>query len=581
MSAIWFLIKKNITILLRSKGSALTVIFAPLLIILILGLSYNTSSQFGLNIGVHSSSFTEDVTEFMDILKEEEFKIIKYESTLDECIEDIKNGFTHTCIEVPESFAIDGNTPKEITFYIDPSRINLVWMIQDTFKSKFDFKAQQVSEQLATDILGKLANAKEKVGAEKSKLDVVKEKNKAVSGSTESAKNTLTSVDLSVPTTTYDRSFLDNLSSEISEASQKIADAIEAIDETNLSAADKSSVNAILKDADEELDGAFMYINGTETNGTEIKGIPKLLGLMEQDLNDAKNKLTTAAGTISSTSSTLTSAAVSLGETVAAIDGVQAELSAVQADIESQKVTDAGTIAVPLATKIEKVSAESTYLNYLFPPLLILVVMFSSLLLGTTLAMMEKNSPAFFRNFFVPIRKVTFIASTYLTNVILIVIQIAIILGISLFFLDDVAHLLPMTSLVLFITASVFTFMCMTIGYLLRSEETGVLTSISLGSLLLFVSGVILPIESISPLLRNITMFNPFVIAERLIREIFIFNSPFTVIWVDLAILLSYAIALFLIILILESLLHAHMVERFMKYHHKQLRQKVPKKNNE
>jgi len=76
-------------------------------------------------------------------------------------------------------------------------------------------------------------------------------------------------------------------------------------------------------------------------------------------------------------------------------------------------------------------------------------------------------------------------------------------------------------------------------------------------------------------------MFNPFVIAERLIREIFIFNSPFTVIWVDLAILLSYAIALFLIILILESLLHAHMVERFMKYHHKQLRQKVPKKNNE
>src|SRR3989344_7861672 len=128
MSAIWFLIKKNITLLLRSKGSALTVIFAPLLIILILGLSYNTSSQFGLNIGVHSSSFTEDVTEFMDILKEEEFKIIKYESTLDECIEDIKNGFTHTCIEVQESFAIDGNTPKEITFYIDPSRINLVWM---------------------------------------------------------------------------------------------------------------------------------------------------------------------------------------------------------------------------------------------------------------------------------------------------------------------------------------------------------------------------------------------------------------------------------------------------------------------
>src|SRR3989339_1349681 len=114
MSALWLLTEKNLKNLIRAKGSALIVIFAPLLIILILGLSFNTTSQFGLNIGVHSSSFTEDVTEFMDILKEEEFKIIKYESTLDECIEDIKNGFTHTCIEVPESFAIDGNTPKEI-----------------------------------------------------------------------------------------------------------------------------------------------------------------------------------------------------------------------------------------------------------------------------------------------------------------------------------------------------------------------------------------------------------------------------------------------------------------------------------
>ena len=98
---------------------------------------------------------------------------------------------------------------------------------------------------------------------------------------------------------------------------------------------------------------------------------------------------------------------------------------------------------------------------------------------------------------------------------------------------------------------------------------------------MLIASSLILPVETMPGIIGNIIKFNPFVIAERLIREIFIFNSPFTVIWVDLAILLSYAIALFLIILILESLLHAHMVERFMKYHHKQLRQKVPKKNNE
>ena len=239
------------------------------------------------------------------------------------------------------------------------------------------------------------------------------------------------------------------------------------------------------------------------------------------------------------------------------------------------------TISSPLITKIERVKKESTYLNYLFPAILILVVMFSSLLLGTNLVMMEKNSSAFLRNYFIPVRRITFITATYLTNLILILIEIAIILGISLFFLDNAINVLPQIALILFLTASVFTFLGMALGYLFTSEETGTLASISLGSLLLFFSGIVLPLEGLSRTMKEIALLNPFVIAEKLIREVFFFNTSLMDVWLDLLLLLSYGIVLFLIILAIELVLHKHIVQRFMKKHHHSHRQKQIRKNKD
>ena len=141
METLWLLTKKNLKLLIRSKSSALIVFLAPLLIILILGLSYNTSSQYGLNIGIYSESFTEDVNSLMETLQEQEFKIIKYENSIEECVEDIKLGYVHACVDTPSILQVESNTPKEVTFYLDPSKINLVWMIQETLKSKFDLQS--------------------------------------------------------------------------------------------------------------------------------------------------------------------------------------------------------------------------------------------------------------------------------------------------------------------------------------------------------------------------------------------------------------------------------------------------------
>ena len=138
---------------------------------------------------------------------------------------------------------------------------------------------------------------------------------------------------------------------------------------------------------------------------------------------------------------------------------------------------------------------------------------------------------------------------------------------------ENVLMMFPI-ALILLLSSSVFTFLGMSLGYLFKSDETGVLASISLGSFLVFMSGVVLPLESVSPLLRKITYFNPFVISEKIIHELFLFGASFKFIWTDVAILIGYSIVLFLIILFIERVIQKHLIEHFMTNLHQKHRQK-------
>ena len=233
MRALYLITKKNIKILLRSKASALIIIFAPLLIILLLGLSYNNSEQFGLNIGVYSPSFTDDVNSFVTILEEEEFTITKYD-LLENCVDEVKRGTTHTCIVLPESLQISGNEQKEVVFHIDPSKVNIVWMIQETVKEKFNIKSQEISQGLAQDVLTRVVNTKTKITEKNAEVEALKEKTSSASSKTNTVKSSLAGLDLVAPAATYDVAALSSVTSGMETAIKKIEQAITAVDSSNV-----------------------------------------------------------------------------------------------------------------------------------------------------------------------------------------------------------------------------------------------------------------------------------------------------------------------------------------------------------
>lgn len=594
MKSIWLLTKKNLKLLVRSKSSALVVFFAPLFIILLLGLSYNTTSNYGLNIGIYAPEFTSDVESLMSSLQEQEFKIVKYETSVDDCVKDIKQGSVHTCVSLPKSLAVESNEQKEVLFYVDPSKINLVWVVQDTLGEKFNLKSQEISKELSGSLLSAVSDTKSKLEEQGTQLSSAKEKSAAASSAAQEINQQLTSLDLTVPASTYDPqlivTFKDSASPKVKSSLADLEDAVEAVEASEL--ADKSAILSSLSEVEEKLKSLDTLVSGgtasssgntsnqTDVTATTSSGFLSALTLLEEELLNTKVKLTAAATAVGSTSSSLSSTTQNLQESVSALEAAQQKVTDIKAGLDAQKVTDAKVLSAPLVTKIEKVGQESSYLNYMFPALLVLVVMFTSLLLGTTLVMMEKNSPAFFRNYFLPLRKGTFVMSTYLTTLVITVVQVLVILAVSAVFLkDNLVQLLPVAG-VLLLSSSVFSFIGMGIGYTFKSEETGTLASISTGSLLLFVSGVVLPIETISPVIRSITSFNPFVISESVIREVFLFNVGIAGVWSELATLAGYTVGLFAIIVVAEYLVHQHFISGFMKHRHLKHRQQEKRDKN-
>ncbi|MBR9683340.1 ABC transporter permease [Candidatus Woesearchaeota archaeon] len=564
MKNTYFLIKKNLRLLIRSKSSAIIVILAPLMLILLLGFSYN-STQIGLNIGIYSPEFTGEINSFMSSLQEEDYKIIKYDNSED-CIEDIKLGFTHTCLILPPDFQIQDNSQKEVIFHVDQSKLNLVYLITDVINKKFNLKSQALSQELASGLLTKLSETRSKIEEKSGQIEQAKSNNQQAASQSSAIQTGLSALDLTVPTTNYSAADLGALTSDIEDQLDNVKS---LVDSSELNSSEKAEIN-------DEIDQLLEKVSGNDTNS--LGEISALLSTLKNDIEVTKTKLVAAAAKISDTGTQLSSLATSLNDGIASLDSVNTMLSEIKQSLSEQKVTDPNIIASPLSIKVEKISAERSHLNYVFPSLIVLAIMFIALLLGTTLVMMEKHNQAYFRNFVIPVRKMTFVFSTYLTNSFIILIQITIILGFSLIFLKDIVAQLPLTVLILLVSSSVFTLIGMAIGYLFTSEDTGTLASISMGALFLFVSGTILPLESMPTAIRQVTQFNPFVLSEKLLREIFIFNSSFSAILGDLFLLIGYAVIIFVVILAIDKVASKHFLTKVTYRHRKHIKARKSKK---
>jgi len=501
INILYSIIKKNFKLILRTKSSALIVVLGPLLISILVGAAFNTSNLYGIKVGVYSSSYSGLSENILQQISNKQFLVTKIDSQ-DGCINSLKNGEIHVCAVFPAN--LEAGSSENIIFYVDHSRVNLVYAIIESISEGVSLSSEQVSLELTKTILDVLDRTNTEVGSKNDVVNNLATNNQKVSEQITNTVNELNKMDISVISINFDA------------MKNKIDD---IVSENNLSASIFTPLNDLIEAA-------------------------------KNQTNIANSKLTNISNIRDLTISNLTDTQKSVSGNVEGINSIRSSIEKIKSDIDSIKIKSPEKIVSPINMKIENVQANKTYLNYLFPTLIILMILFVSILLSSTIVIREKLSSAYFRNFITPVNGLWFIIGNYLTSIILVSLQLLIIFGVIVYFIKGTLSIMSLIVILLLIS-SVFIFLGMIIGYLFKSEETVTLGAISIGSLLLLFSNTVLPIEVLSKI-KDVASYNPFVLAESALKKIILFNSSLSSLQTTIFILLGYLVFFFVIVFLVQ-----------------------------
>lgn len=539
---------KNIKVLFRSKSSALIVLLAPLLIVMIIGFGFSDANQSTISVGIFNAEESELSSKLIDNLNTSENKLIFYQDE-EQCVQSIKDGATVTCVIFPKGLSLDDESINEITFHVDESRLNLVYKIISTLNANIDVGNTEVTEEITTRLLEILKKTSDEVDASTISLVSIKKSVGDLITSTESARAKLSSmsipeitVSMSSYITSLNKINIDFLSLR-TDARDVLAEGYDLIDYLN-----SSDTNEL----ESELDDLNVSYNKTSNLSAKLTELRSALSNASKEIDSAKTKLKSSKSAQAAVLSIIESSKKTLVSTEKTIENVKSRQEDIAGNVASFKITNPELIAKPIKTKIESVTTKNTKITYSFPYLLMLVVLFVGTMLSSTLVMLDKKSKAYFRNFTIPLNNLFLIFMTYLTTILILIIQVAIIVCVVKFGLDaPVLNNIAVSALVIFAGMSVFALLGIVIGNLFSTFESITMTTIAIGSIFIFVSNLVLPLETLSPQIQQIARYNPYVITSEAIRKVMLFNTGLEMISSDLLILGIYcAIAAILIIII-------------------------------
>lgn len=562
---------KNLKLLMRSKTSMFITIFGPLIIMLLVGFAFNNPSASKINIGYYSPEKTNLTNSFISALSDNQaFFVTEYQST-ESCVDMIEQGKIHICVIFPMDFEISNTQKNELIFYVDQSRTNFVYAILDTINKKISIASTQLSTQLTNELLSVIIFSQKTNNENIAKIITLKSTISDLNKKISDIKAKLGSIDLSEAEIDSSGmiSTITTLSKDIDELKKNGMDVVNTsyslIEDLNADGSGCSgNCTGIVNSFESSIDSHNSKINKTyNTTKRDLTKISEALDSLDEEVNSLNERLSKAKDATTSSTSDLSSIQSSIDKIKEDIDALKTAMEKINSQINALKVTTAENIVSPITTRVEPVTAKSTNLSFIFPYLVILMIVFISVMLSSTIIIIEKTSKAYFRNFTTPTKDFTFIASVFLTSFFVIIIQLTFVLALAYYFLNtSILANIYLTILTLLIAIVVFTFLGMIIGYLFNSQEAVTMASISVGSVLLFLSNLILPLETMSQVVQQIARYNPYVVASELLKKITLFNQEWSIIKEDVLLLLLFAVSFFLIAIMIQKMSKIQYISR-------------------
>ena len=291
-----------------------------------------------------------------------------------------------------------------------------------------------------------------------------------------------------------------------------------------------ASSNSEIEKSEKSIDAKKSEITTMQDQSkAELENITKEIDVIKLKLEDMKQRIRDAETVKNGTKEEIGSINQTLEKNINTIDGIHQSISSILDNLKDFKYASPNAIVNPIDTRINPLTQNKTYLDYTFSALLVLIVMFMSILLSSTIVMTEKESSAFFRNNIAPVKNIIFNISTYLTNLIVVFFQLMVLLIVAYFgFNVNILSVAPSIVISIMLVASIFVCLGMMIGYLFTTEETATLGAISVSCILLLFSSTLIPIESLAPSVARFAQYSPFVLGEALTRKMIVFGKGFS-----------------------------------------------------
>ena len=184
----------------------------------------------------------------------------------------------------------------------------------------------------------------------------------------------------------------------------------------------------------------------------------------------------------------------------------------------------AEAIITPLDIVVKPVTKDKSSFDYISPFLLAIMMAFSAVLIAALISIREKLSNTMNRNLICPTSDWLFIFGTYLTNLIVLFVQMTIFMLVLFYFGVYTALNITSLAVALFVVGSAFILCGMFIASCFGTEQSTFFAALSFLIVIVFFSELIIPLEKISSGLQFVSLYNPLNLAITVFRKLVLFG---------------------------------------------------------
>ena len=541
---IWFAIfKKNLKVLMRSPGSAVIVLVAPLLIVFVIGFGLSIQEKDTISIGLSGSPSGELFNRVLNSINSSGYSFRTYGDN-SSCVSAIQIGKAVACIIFPKQLNLEENSSNEIVLYVDESRINLIYEIIDSLKASIQSENKEITKELSSKMLNILFETASLANSSITELDTLSSKVESLSKSPNSMISQFKLLDLEdvKQNNSFFYSKLNLLNStfrSLKKSSNDVVDISPSVIDNLQNQSIKDDFSSEINELDETLSKYRPFYAAVRDVKREYESINSSLQMLAKKLANAREERLEILSSSGKLSSNISSLQNDLGN-------IRNAQQTILSKVSSFTVTNSNLIAQPIKAKVKSVNTDRRRLVYSFPYLLMLVVLFVGMMLPSTLVLIEKKSKAFFRNFVTPVGILYFNFVTFLTAIFLILLQVAGLLIFAYFVLDIPLNLnFMVSSSIILLSIVLFSLLGLLIGNIFNTFEGITMTAISLGLVFLFLSNLVISVESLAPKIQKLLALNPYLLSSESLRRTLLFNNSFSQLSTNIWSLVFYSVIIF------------------------------------